>query len=364
MDIKPLQQGLRSFAQWVKISIVILLFLVLSAVLIDPGYWFNLEHKFESSPLGVKIFLVLLLFFVLNSLLIGLGNRFNWGQRLKIYLLFLLVLVVIGEFINFGYWFNWDWTGFNGVYSKTTTMSTTHGITTATEQPLTRTLWDWLQLLIVPVVLAVGGYLLNLTINRNQQKFTDDSRNETALQAYIDKMSELLLINHQDNSKKNDNVQDGVKNVARMRTLLILRNLDEARKGSLFLFLSESGLIKGKNCIVDLSKADFSRADLSIAYLRNKLQGLTKVRKSWLDSQSKELASNLKKVNLSKAILIKANLSYASLNGANLSGASLHKADLSYANLIGADLKEADLDETNLSNADLTGAMLNCMELF
>ncbi len=33
-----------------------------------------------------------------------------------------------------------------------------------------KTLWDWLQLLIIPVVLAVGGYLFNLTVSRNEQK--------------------------------------------------------------------------------------------------------------------------------------------------------------------------------------------------
>src|SRR3712207_6525243 len=32
----------------------------------------------------------------------------------------------------------------------------------------TRTLWDWLQLLIIPVVLAVGAYLFNRAERRNE----------------------------------------------------------------------------------------------------------------------------------------------------------------------------------------------------
>jgi len=32
--------------------------------------------------------------------------------------------------------------------------------------------WDWLQLLIIPAVLAVGGYILNLTISRGEQEAT------------------------------------------------------------------------------------------------------------------------------------------------------------------------------------------------
>src|SRR6266487_4686517 len=59
-----------------------------------------------------------------------------------------------------------------------------------------KTLWDWLQLLIIPTVLAVGGYLFNLTISRNEQRIASDNQRETALQDYIDKMSELLLKEH------------------------------------------------------------------------------------------------------------------------------------------------------------------------
>src|SRR5215472_8166170 len=67
-----------------------------------------------------------------------------------------------------------------------------------------KTLWDWMQLLIIPIVLAVGGYLFNYSISRNEQKSTKlreqiergialDNQHEEALQGYIDKMSELLL---------------------------------------------------------------------------------------------------------------------------------------------------------------------------
>jgi hypothetical protein len=37
---------------------------------------------------------------------------------------------------------------------------------------LNKTLWDWLQLLIIPAVLAVGGYIINLTISRSEQEAT------------------------------------------------------------------------------------------------------------------------------------------------------------------------------------------------
>ncbi|MGZ3611524.1 MAG: hypothetical protein ACXVBU_15830, partial [Ktedonobacteraceae bacterium] len=56
-----------------------------------------------------------------------------------------------------------------------------------------KTLWDWLQLLIIPVVLALGGYLFTYTTGRTEREIASDRQCEEALQAYIDKISELLL---------------------------------------------------------------------------------------------------------------------------------------------------------------------------
>src|ERR687898_477166 len=63
-----------------------------------------------------------------------------------------LVLMVIC-----GYLFRWKWTG----------------VMADTGYPW-RTLWDWLGLLIVPVVLAIGGYLFNSSQNRATQEATDE----------------------------------------------------------------------------------------------------------------------------------------------------------------------------------------------
>src|SRR5437764_287429 len=59
----------------------------------------------------------------------------------------IVILIALTVFVFLVHIFGWDWTGFNGGYSKTTTTSTAQGIITATEHPLTKTLWDWLQLL-------------------------------------------------------------------------------------------------------------------------------------------------------------------------------------------------------------------------
>ncbi len=68
-------------------------------------------------------------------------------------------------------------TGFDA-YSTITTSKITSGTAnpvvtnTVANQP-GKTLWDLLQLLIIPAVLAVGGYLFSLTVSRNEQKASD-----------------------------------------------------------------------------------------------------------------------------------------------------------------------------------------------
>ena len=101
-----------------------------------------------------------------------------------------------------------DVTGFNG-YTQVSTIRTITGpmagtvSRTETYQP-GKTLWDWMQLLIIPAVLAAAGYVINLTISRSEQEATtqrakterdiaEDNQREAALKEFIDKMAELLL---------------------------------------------------------------------------------------------------------------------------------------------------------------------------
>src|SRR5438309_2148974 len=64
-----------------------------------------------------------------------------------------LILVLI-----LGYLLNWHWTG----------------LVSETSEPKqhTKTLWDWLQLLIIPIILAVGGFWLNQIQKSREEKTT------------------------------------------------------------------------------------------------------------------------------------------------------------------------------------------------
>jgi hypothetical protein len=59
-----------------------------------------------------------------------------------------------------------------------------------------KTLWDWLKLLVVPAVLAVGGYLFTRSENRATQAAAERRAQEDALQAYLDSMSQMLVPNN------------------------------------------------------------------------------------------------------------------------------------------------------------------------
>ena len=258
----------------------------------------------------------------------------TWRQKVKRHGVAIGVvgtgLVVVIALISFGY--RLDWTGFNG--------NTKSG----------KTLWDWLQLLIIPTVLAIGGFWLNQIQKSREQKTAQeqaklerelihDNQQEILLQAYIDKVSELLL---EKNLRKSE-LGAEVRNIARARTLTVLPRLDAERKKSVLQFLYESGLIYKDKSIVDLSGADLTKSN----FWGTKLGRV-----------------NLSGANLSGAALACIDLSGADLRGADLSQADLFDADLSQAELMEAkllttDLHYADLSGANLSGANLSGANLN-----
>ncbi|HEX6482747.1 MAG TPA: pentapeptide repeat-containing protein [Ktedonobacteraceae bacterium] len=255
-------------------------------------------------------------------------------------------------------------TGFKG-YTQVTTARTISGPNTGTVirteqvQP-GKALWDWLQLLIIPVVLAVTALLFNLANTRTEQRIALDKQREDLLQKYLDCMSDLLL----KEGLRTSAVDAEVRNFARVRTITLLFQLDARRIGYVFSFLRETKLMSSKpnSSIVSLSQADLRGINLSQADLREvdlseanlSIVNLFRANLSEVDLSGADLSF----ADLSGADLFRANLGGADLKGANLSGANLDRANLFRANLSGADLKGASLIKTELSETDLSGASL------
>src|SRR5215203_2683038 len=229
-----------------------------------------------------------------------------------------------------------------------------------------KTLWDWLQLLVVPIVLSLITVAFAWQQSNHQQEIEEkraesdrqieeQRAEDAALQAYLDQMSQLMLERDLRSSKEDNEVRI----LARARTRTVLARLNSHRKGSVVRFLYEADLINKKHPVVSLADVRLSGADLSGAKLIGAdLSGGADL------SDANLIGTNLRNADLVHTILSGANLNGADLSGADLSGATLIGTDLiggarlSYADLSDATLIDADLSDTYLNRADLSGANL------
>jgi uncharacterized protein YjbI with pentapeptide repeats len=256
-------------------------------------------------------------------------------------------------------------------------------------------LWDVLQLIIVPLVLAGVAFYLPYTAKQTEQDQTTERNRQESLNKYFDIMTNLLLESKLRTSKE----ESDVRTIARARTLTTLRGLDEDRKGQLLKFLFEDELINDGKVIVSLFDANLNNANLNNANLSHvsptmfafkrdrdptnlnltsgtepsndhakakrreaNLSNLAHLPNDLIGSKSKgaDLSYvDLSEAELNNANLIETNLSHTKLQRAKLQGANLSKADLTGANLSEANLMEAkNLTEMQMNQAKLCGTIL------
>src|SRR5918998_5382726 len=139
-------------------------------------------------------------------------RQFLWAGVIAV-LAFLIIVLC-------GYLLGWKWTGLPK-----------------------RTLWDWLQLLIIPAVLAGVGLWFNRQQREQELQTADRRAQDEALQAYLDQMSAMLIPNKDQPSLYKARPGDSLSSVARARTLTVLPRLDGRRKARVVQFLYESGLV-------------------------------------------------------------------------------------------------------------------------
>jgi uncharacterized protein YjbI with pentapeptide repeats len=220
----------------------------------------------------------------------------------------------------------------------------------------TKSLWDWLQLLLLPVVLVAGLLWLNIQQNQtsiqlsNQQraeslKIAQDQQQTTLATNYMNNISDMLL--HE--KLLHSATIDDVRVVAQAETNTTLSQLDPRRKGVVIRFLMQTNLINNDFRVINLRGADLRGAQL---------HG-TDIRDTYLlgaDLQGADLSGS----NLSYATLSFTRLVGANLSGANLQGAEMDSIDLTGANLKGADLKDAQgISDDQLAKAKfLSGAVM------
>lgn len=233
-------------------------------------------------------------------------------------------------------------------------------------------LWEWMDLLLVPLALALAGYVISRIQKKTEFEVSDEKRRQETFEKYIDRMSALILTHNLKDEDTKDKKPE-VKNLARTLTLNVLRELGAERNRQVCQFLQESELIgQSNNQMVFLSEADLRKAnlrgaDLSDVNLRKaNLNGADLCKANLIDAdlfQADLREADLSDAYLHSADLREADLSDADLSGTWLSGADLRKAPLRGAVLSGGFLFRADLREAKLSMADLRWAWLEKADL-
>ena len=251
-----------------------------------------------------------------------------------------------------------------------------------------KTVWDWLQLLIVPIMLSLITVAFTWQQNERQQRIegnrakqaqkienqraeaerelAEQRAQDETLQAYLDQMGSLLL----ERDLRESEEDSDVRRLARARTLVVLDVLDSRRQNRVLRFLEETELIQARPpdrpSIISLKYAslrDFNLIGKQLLRSTDLTQaGLTRAELS---------AAHLQGTNLSLAHLGEADLRDADLSNAKLNGAYLYDTDLRGADLSGADLSDdegsfnsgARVIRTRLAGADLSGADLTNADL-
>ena len=191
---------------------------------------------------------------------------------------------------------------------------------------LPKTMWDFLQLLIVPFLLGVFGVFYTQQRVRLDQKIADDQKNEEILQKYIESVGEIILGAGYDKDKENPIFSKNQVTISEARTQLVFRQLDVKRKSNVVYFLYNSNLIGGilpgrdpfggidhtRPRILSLKKMDLSSIDLS----HSDLPGINL-------SQSDLTKANFENAKMPSAILFDTEHKEIRIKGANFKNATL-----------------------------------------
>jgi len=271
-------------------------------------------------------------------------------------------------FIVAAYVRRWQWAGF--------------ARDPALERPY-KTLWDWLQLLVIPLVLAMLAFGLNAAQSSREQRHADaradldralalkqrlaerrnarDLRREEALSAYLTQMSDLMLQRRLLTSKPGS----AVRAVAQALTFTVLRRLDGRRKGVVLRFLAEGDLISNPSPLLDLSGANLRRvlvqiplshvslqsADLRLAQFQSEVDEVTMKNANLRGARFRK---NIIRVNFHGADLTRANFSRTEVDGGSFASTFLTRARFTHAALVSVDLRYACGDDIDFSDSEIS----------
>jgi uncharacterized protein YjbI with pentapeptide repeats len=262
---------------------------------------------FEKGKHWVYIFLAIFgVFIVVAIALIGeFGSDKPWikmSLSVVLFSLSILIVIIISNWIS-----NFKWSGFQK-----------------------KSFWDWLQLLIVPLMLAFGAFYLNYASESTDKQIAKEREQQELLKDYFSKMQTLIVETKKSKELQilnQDRLLEDFKPIAQALTLAVLDELDGKRKGKVITYLAESKFIGKDNPIITLEKANLQKLKLDNwtgSLIQIKGADMTEAQINELDLAN----SNLARSNLSHATLKDVTLVNSDLSGVNLDGATLENVIL------------------------------------
>jgi len=258
-----------------------------------------------------------------------------WLRWILFLLLFLLILAIVAIVSN---WIaNFKWSGFQK-----------------------KSFWDWLQLLIVPLMLALGAFYLNSAADFRDSQIAQEQKHQEILTDYFSKMQGLIVetkkiketsgytkLHPKDEAAR---LLPEFRSTAKALTLSVLEQLDGERKGKVITYLAESQLITVDNNKPSTQpEIKLDGANLAGMVL-NDVDQVETVDKKPLGvaiTGADMTESTIKNVRL----FVGSQLGQSDFSRANLTDVYFTDADMHGAKFINSQMTNVDLANTNLANA-------------
>ncbi|TRU89116.1 MAG: pentapeptide repeat-containing protein [Microcystis novacekii Mn_MB_F_20050700_S1] len=228
-----------------------------------------------------------------------------------------------------------------------------------------KSFWDWLQLLIIPLMLALGAFYLNSAADFRDYQIAQEQKHQEILTDYFSKMQDLIVEtkkSKQTPGSKESNSEEGLllefRPTAQALTLSVLEQLDGKRKGKVIIYLAESQLITVDNNEpypqpeIKLDGANLKGMVLNdvdqVVKNGNKLRVIIN-KSDMTDSRFKRIGllanSDLKGSNFSNSILTSVDFT-----NANMPQAKFIKGKINNVSFTDTNLKETIFDGVKLEN--------------
>lgn len=213
-----------------------------------------------------------------------------------------------------------------------------------------KSFWDWLQLLIVPLMLAFGAFYLNYASETRDKQIAEERKQQELLKDYFSKMQTLIIEANKLSKSQweplehfaNEKLPGQFQPIAQALTLAVLDELDGLRKGKVITYLAESGFITKETFTINLNGANLQKLELKGVSLN-----------SVIINNADMTGAKLTKVQFTDSDLGASNFSQANLDGVNFSSAILQGSNFYDANLKNIEISKPSKD---LSGTDFEDA--------